>query len=86
MLRVELNNRERLYWRAKLAAAGFFFEDEAATGGTMLFFLAFNVYSFVVTDLDAGLPDVWRLVRDIMASRHQSGQGSFKQQRRLPDF
>lgn len=69
VLLVESNSDERLYWRAKLAAAGFFFVDEAATAETALSFVAFNVYSLVIVDLDAGSPDVWLLVKHIMASR-----------------
>ncbi len=69
VLLVEANNDERLYWRAKLAAAGFFFVDDAATAETAQSFLAFNVYSLVIVDLDAGWPDVWKLIKDITASR-----------------
>lgn len=69
VLLVEANSDERLYWRAKLAAAGFFFVDEATTAETARSFVAFNVYSLVIVDLDAGSPDVWLLVKHIMASR-----------------
>ena len=69
VLLVEANSDERLYWRAKLAEAGFFFVDEAATAETAQSFVAFNVYSLVIVDLDAGSPDVWLLVKHIVASR-----------------
>ena len=69
VLLVEANSDERLYWRAKLAEVGFFFVDEAATAETAQSFVAFNVYSLVIVDLDAGSPNVWQLVKHIVASR-----------------
>ena len=73
VLLVEADSNQRLYWRAKLAAAGFFYVDEAATAETAQSFVAFNVYSLVIVDLDAGSPDVWLLVKHIMASRPAIG-------------
>ena len=69
VLLVDADFDERLYWRAKLAAAEFFFVDEAATAETARSFLAFNVYSLVIVDLDSGRPDVWKLVKDVMLSK-----------------
>lgn len=69
MLVVDAGRDERLYWRAKLAAAGLYDVDEAASGAEALALLYEQPYHLVTVDLGLADMDSWQLIKAVEASR-----------------
>jgi CheY-like chemotaxis protein len=66
---VDAGRDARLYLRAKLAAAGLYEVDEAASGAEALALLARNTYHLVTVDLGLTDMDSWQLVKAVDSTR-----------------
>lgn len=69
VLVVDAGRDARLYLRAKLAAAGLYEVDEAASGADALALLARNTYHLVTVDLGLTDMDSWQLVKAVDSTR-----------------
>ncbi|MDW5444276.1 response regulator [Polaromonas sp. SM01] len=69
VLVVDAGRDERLYWRAKLAAAGLYEVDEAASGAEALALLREQPYHLVTVDLGLADMDSWQLIKAVEATR-----------------
>lgn len=69
VLVVDAGRDERLYWRAKLAAAGLYEVDEAASGSEALALLQDQPYHLVTVDLGLADMDSWQLIKAVEAAR-----------------
>lgn len=68
VLVVDAGRDERLYWRAKLAAAGLYEVDEAASGAEALALLNDQPYHLVTVDLGLADMDSWQLIKAVEAA------------------
>jgi CheY-like chemotaxis protein len=69
VLVVDAERDARLYLRAKLAGAGLYEVDEAASGADALAMLGHHSYHLVTVDLGLTDMDSWQLVRAVDSSR-----------------
>lgn len=69
VLVVDAAREERLYLRAKLAVAGLFEVDEAASGAEALALLRTQAYRLVTVDLGVTDMDGWQLIRAVDRTR-----------------
>lgn len=69
VLLVDRGREDRLYLRAKLAAAGLHEVDEAATGTEALVLLNTHAYHLVTVDLGLSDMDPWKLVKAVDNTR-----------------
>ncbi len=69
VLVVDAGRDERLYLRAKLAAAGIHEVDEAASGAEALALLGRRRYQLVTVDLGLADMDSWQLIRAVDSTR-----------------
>lgn len=74
VLVIEPDQDSRLYLRAKFAAAGLAWMDEAETGAQALELLRTNSYGLVLVDLGLGDMNGWTLIRTLQASRPAAAQ------------
>lgn len=69
VLVVDAGRDERLYLRAKLAGAGLYEVDEAASGADALALLGRHTYHLVTVDLGLTDMDSWQLVKAVDSTR-----------------
>ncbi|MDP1741815.1 response regulator [Polaromonas sp.] len=69
VLLVDASRDDRLYLRAKLAAAGLHEVDEAATGAQALVLLNTDAYHLVTVDLGLTDMDPWQLIKAVDSTR-----------------
>jgi CheY-like chemotaxis protein len=69
VLVVDAGRDERLYLRAKLASAGLFEVDEAASGAEALALLSAHPYQLVTVDLGLTDMDSWQVVKAVDSAR-----------------
>ncbi len=74
VLLVDASPESRFYLRAKLAVAGLFDVDEAASGAQALAFLRTHAYSLAMVDLDLPDKDSWQLLKTMESARPAIGQ------------